>query len=67
MTSFRNYFSIICLTKYEPILKMNNSNMDSSIMINYPNKIAYSYLYAIGGKRTNIVMKTVEKYDVERD
>ena len=39
---------------------MNSSNL-------YPSKIALRYLYAIGGKSSNIVQKTIEKYDIERD
>lgn len=33
----------------------------------YPEKIAKRFLYAIGGKGTNVVMKTIERYDIERD
>ncbi|CDW74752.1 kelch motif family protein [Stylonychia lemnae] len=33
----------------------------------YQNRVKHQYLYAIGGKGINVVMKSIEKYDIERD
>jgi hypothetical protein len=76
MCNIRNYFSLSCLTKYETLTTSLSSSDSCSSFSNYkdalnttfyPSKIGKQYLYAMGGKGTFVVMKTVERYDIERD
>lgn len=65
MCDIRNYFSLVCLTKIYDFL-------DHQIQISqncfYPTTYSKKFLYAIGGKTTSsVVMKAIEKYDVEMD
>jgi hypothetical protein len=72
MKNMRNYFSLISLTKYDPIGSTNSGTLDFQSSVStiknvyspYPTSLANHYLYALGGKGINVIMKTVERYNI---
>eukprot|EP00347_Sterkiella_histriomuscorum_P014707 403359858 len=82
MRNMRTYFSLVCLTKYEKLqqdLESEELKEDSNIQVisqerselaqefSYPTHLKTQYLYAIGGRGQKIVMKTIERYDINLD